>query len=58
MSWFSQGESVDNAPDAGVADAARAEHRTLLQRTLRLLGIDIARKKYAYAEDPALWLHV
>ena len=48
-----QPETVDSAPNASVADApATRPTPTLWQRAMRLLGIDIARQKYAYAHDP------
>ena len=44
--------TVANSPGAGVADLPHKEMRSLWQRAMRLLGIDTAREKYAYATDP------
>ncbi len=47
--------TVDNAAEASVADETRTKEgvpTTLLGRVKRMLGLDIAKGKYAYAHDP------
>ncbi|MGI4758230.1 MAG: molybdopterin-dependent oxidoreductase, partial [Janthinobacterium lividum] len=44
--------TVDNAPNASMADAITHERLSLLTRIKRALGIDTAQQKYAYAQDP------
>lgn len=52
MNWPFPRNTADRAPDAGVAEARRAETLTPWQRARRMLGIDTAQEKYRYAEDP------
>ena len=56
MKWpFWHPDSVDSEADAGVSDDVRDAAQppaTLWDRAMRTLGIDIAKKKYAYAKDP------
>ncbi|MGI4756342.1 MAG: molybdopterin oxidoreductase family protein [Janthinobacterium lividum] len=44
--------TVDNAPNASVADAVTHERLSWLTRIKRALGFDTAQQKYAYAQDP------
>ena len=46
--------TVDDTPDASVADAPRADERALplATRLKRMLGLDIAKEKYSYGNDP------
>ena len=48
---MSRQASLNNAQQARVADGV-ADTLSVWQRAKRLLGIDIAREKYAYANDP------
>ncbi len=49
---FFRHTSVDNSPDASVADAPERDTPGLVTRLKRMLGLDTANEKYAYAQDP------